>query len=192
MADDMTYSLYEAAQPLLEPLGFNNPTDIAAMPSIVPAEPGIYGWWFDGALPDVPREGALQRDGRHLLYVGIAPNGASEESTRNLRKRLADHCRGVIARSTVRRTLACLLERELHLRITRTSLDKVVMSASDEQSLNDWMSVHMRVAWMVHPAPWTLEDEMIRSGPKLPLNIMGSSHPFSAVLKAKRTALGRS
>jgi len=191
MLETMTHSLYDEAKPLLEPASFTDPAEIAASPSIVPAEPGIYGWWFDAALPEVPREGCLVRDGRHLLYVGIAPNGTSEISTRNLRKRLGDHCRGVIARSTVRRTLACLLERDLALSISRTATGKVAMPNSDEQRLSDWMGAHMRVAWMVHPSPWTLEDELIRSGPALPLNIMGSSHPFSAALMTRRSILGR-
>ena len=77
------------------------------------------------------------------------------------------------------------------LRIGRTATGKVVMSKADEGRLSKWMSAHMRVAWMVHRAPWELEHALIASGPALPLNVAGSAHPYTALLKQARIGLGR-
>ncbi len=190
MPEDMTYSRGSMLQPLLQPAVLFNPTDIAATrSSLVPAERGIYGWWFDAALPGVPREGAISADGRHLLYVGIAPNGTSETSVRNLRSRLRDHCAGQIARSTLRWTVATLLSDELELEIHRNPRGKPVMSREGEQRLSNWMGLHMRVAWLIHPRPREVESNLVERG-LFPLNIAGSKHPFSAILKHRRSSVG--
>lgn len=191
MPFDMTQSLWSGAVPLLAPPLLRDPAQLATTPDLVPAVSGIYGWWIDAALADVPREGTLRLDGRDLLYVGIAPNGASAESRRTLRSRLSDHCRGQIARSTLRRTLTALLHDQLRFSVWRTPAGKLAMSQADEGKLSAWMSAHMRVAWMEHPTPWVLEDELIHQGPALPLNVAGSSHRFTPTLKRLREALGR-
>ena len=42
-----------------------------------------------------------------------------------------------------------------------------------------------------HEEPWRLEEELVRHGPPLPLNIDMSDHPFKSTLKDMRSALGR-
>lgn len=188
----MTISLSEAARPLLEPGAFHVAGEIAEDPSIVPKQPGIYGWWFDDALIDrLPMSESLLLAGRRLLYVGIAPNGARRTTgRRTLRDRLKNHCRGPIGSSTLRRTVASLVVPELlDLTVSRTLDGKPMLSSADEARLTDWMSEHLRVAWMVHPQPWELEEALIVEGPRLPLNIMGSRDPFVATLKQLRRGL---
>jgi hypothetical protein len=97
-----------------------------------------------------------------------------------------------LASSTLRRTLACLLEAKLKLHLRRRASAKLWMTAADETRLTKWMDTNARVAWLCHDQPWLLEDELIDVGhPRLPLNIRGSSDPFRAELKKLRAAAGR-
>jgi putative SOS response-associated peptidase YedK len=50
----MTYSLRACARALLSPKRFFRVDEIRERSSIVPAEPGIYGWWFSNELSRVP------------------------------------------------------------------------------------------------------------------------------------------
>jgi hypothetical protein len=77
--------------------------DVVKKPSAAPDEAGIYAWWFD-ELPNIPLDGALEQDGFRLAYVGIASYRPG--SRRTLRQRLRNHCKGPIASSTLRRSLA--------------------------------------------------------------------------------------
>jgi hypothetical protein len=191
METNMTYKINEIARPLLQPAEFHSASEIAVNPKIVPHEPGIYGWWFDEAVADVPRDESLSMDGRHLLYVGIAPNGArGTTGKRTLRDRLKNHCRGPIAHSTLRRTVVTLMGAQLELSVYRQPNGKFALPPDHEQRLTQWMAEHLRVAWMVYAHPWELEDALIRTGPRLPLNIMGSSDPFALELKARRAGRG--
>jgi hypothetical protein len=186
----MTYSLYHQAEGLLCPKQFYIATAIAADPRIVPAEPGIYGWWFDNTLPIVPMADSIEVDGRRLLYVGICPSGVQRTSgNRTLRHRMKNHCRGPIAQSTLRRTLTSLLRETLDLTVDIRG-SKKAMPPEDEQRLTAWMSEHARVGWMPHGRPWELENLLIRGGPRLPLNILGSTDPFVSELRALRRKLG--
>jgi hypothetical protein len=155
----------------------------------VPAEPGVYGWWFDDGL-SVPRDECCARDGLHLLYVGIAPSAAPKDGVkpRTLRHRLLNHCRGPVATSTLRRTLAALLKDEEHLSIERMSSGKLLMAAEDEAKVTRWMTQHGRVTWLTTPAPWAMEKEPLQRGPRLPLNISGSPHPYRKELSALKAA----
>lgn len=188
---DITYSL-SFARDLIAPQFLYPPADIAANPKLVPNAPGIYGWWFDDALVGVPNGESLQFDGRRLLYVGIAPSAPARSgvsSKRTLRDRLKNHTRGPIATSTLRRTLTSLVGRELGLSVTRSMNGKLTLSRENEQSLTEWMTFHARVAWMVHTSPWEIESALIKSGPRLPLNIKESSDPYRHELKALRKGL---
>jgi hypothetical protein len=187
----MTFIVSDVLSELLEPANLYAPDAIALSPRLVPAQSGIYGWWFDDALSEVPREGTLMHEGRHLLYVGIAPSGARGTSgLRTLRDRLKNHCCGPLAQSTLRRTLTALLGEELGLAVYRLPNGKLALSLADEAKLSLWMTKHLRVAWMLNPTPWELETTLIREGPRLPLNIRGSSDPFARALKLKRSANG--
>lgn len=186
----MTYMISDEMRPLLQPVQFHVASEIALTPSIVPDKPGIYGWWFDGEMiSDVPSHESLLVDGRRLLYVGIAPNGARGTSgMRTLRDRLKNHCRGPIAQSTFRRTVVALVGEQVGLYVSRQPNGKLALADDGESRLTEWMSTHLRVAWMVHPQPWELEETLITSGPRLPLNIMGSTDGFARILKERRAS----
>lgn len=55
-----------------------------------------------------------------------------------------------------------------------------------EQTLSEWMAENAYVTWLVHPEPWTAEEELIRQI-SLPLNLdQNRHHGFHQVLSAKR------
>jgi hypothetical protein len=191
---DITYSLRACARALLSPKRFFRVDEIRERLSIVPAEPGIYGWWLSNELPGVPVEGTLLQGEWRLLYFGIAPSGATSARTpRTLRSRL--NCRGPAATSTLRRTLACLLKSQLRLQLRRNALRKLLVSP--EHAITEWMDSHARVAWVVCDEPWRFEHNLIKKSwppkpgwPRLPLNIRGSLDPFCLTLRALRTSAG--
>ena len=162
--------------------------------TIIPDAPGIYGWWFTGAISGVPLEGTLEQEGYRLLYIGIAPrkpskNGSESKST--LRKRIArNHLGSRIGSSTLRRSLACLLEREMGFNISRAVKGKLVMPRQQEVELTNWIISRAALSFMIHAAPWDVEDSLIALGtPRLPLNIEGSNHEFApqlSILRRKR------
>lgn len=188
MPEDMTYSVYQAATALLETSQMHDPATLALDLSLVPPEPGIYSWWSDTGLRDLSLDGWLLRDGRRLLYVGICPNGTNSASKRTLRHRMKEHCRGPIRRSTLRRALTALLKDELGLQVGKASDGKPVLLDGGEVRLSQWMSDHLRVAWMAHASPWVLETELIKSVSP-PLNVMGVSNPNSLLLRQRRAEL---
>jgi hypothetical protein len=189
MEKNMTYMISDEVRPLLQPAQFHVAREIALTPRIVPDSPGIYGWWFDDAISDVPSQDSLLVGGRRLLYVGIAPSGARGTSgKRSLRDRLKNHCRGPIAHSTFRRTIVALIGAQLRLAVYRQPNGKLGLADDGESRLTEWMSTHLRVAWMVHAHPWKLEEALIKSGPRLPLNIMGSDDEFARILKERRAS----
>lgn len=171
-------------------------------PTTVPAGPGIYGWWFDEPfcalleqrIPELCSETSrankdrLSQAGFELLYVGICPGGRPRDGaeSRGLRNRLLNHCRGPIATSTLRRTLAAFVVGQENLSIERTASGKVRMSAEDEANLTRWMADHARVTWLITPEPWIVEEELLTHGPTLPLNIRGSSGEWARKLTAIR------
>ncbi len=152
-----------------------------------PAAPGVYAWWFDGPVGCAPIDGVFERDGMSLLYVGICPSKSSK-SKRTLRKRiLGEHLGKSAARSTLRRTLGCLLmEAEgWKFQPVKNSTSKIWLGA-DEAKLTSWMFEHARVSWLTHESPWDVE-EMALERLTLPLNVKGNKeHPYAATLKALR------
>lgn len=93
--------------------------------------------------------------------------------------------------STLRRTVAALVRQDLELRIVRDLNGKLAMSRDDEAKLSSWLGEHARLSWLVHDEPWTAETQLIRSGPRLPLNVSQSSDSFRPQLTALRARLGR-
>jgi len=187
----MTHSLTAAADALLHPERLYSVTELSTAPTLIPQEGGVYAWWFTKAPPEVPIDDTAVHDGRRLLYVGIAPRKpsmAGSVSSRNLRHRLLTHCRGPIASSTLRRTLAVLLARDLGLSITRAASLKLKMPAEHETQLTGWMNENAQVVWSTCAAPWEVEDHLIQ-GTRLPLNIRGSSDPFAKELSKLRSAI---
>lgn len=183
----MAHGLTHQAETFLEQAQFVTADAVRNEPHIIPSEPGIYGWWFDGSFSHLC-DGTHARDGFHLLYVGIAPSAPPREGvkSRTIRDRLLNHCRGPLATSTLRRTLAALLKSEEQLAIDRTASGKSQMSGEDEAKLTGWMTQHARITWLTTPQPWKVETELLESGPRLPLNIRGSSDPYRTELRQLR------
>lgn len=119
-----------------------------------------------------------------------APRVREQRRARSLRDRLRNHVRGPIATSTLRRSLGALLASEFGLILTRSDTGKLRRSAADEERLSAWMEDHARVGWISCSEPWLIEDALITSGPRLPLNFRGSVDPYRHELSAMRAAAG--
>jgi hypothetical protein len=183
-----------AASDLLNPDCQFAVSDLRNKPTLIPAAAGIYAWWFSKMPPGVCIDRTKMIEGRHLLYVGIAPKkpSATEEAgKRTLRDRLLNHCRGPIGSSTLRRTLATLLASDLALRIGRLPSRRIGMPAEDETKLTDWMDEHARLNWVTSTMPWEEEDRLIQGAIRLPLNIRGNSDPFAKKLSKLRSQAGQ-
>ena len=76
-------------------------------PTLPPTAPGILCLVLSQGPPGVPITGCLQREGRTLLYIGIAPRSKGGPAT--LRDRIRYHFQGNAYGSTLRLTLGCLL-----------------------------------------------------------------------------------
>ena len=190
----MTLSLTSAAEALLNPKRLYSVMELRELPTLIPQEGGVYAWWFSTVPAGVPVEATVLNECRRLLYVGIAPrkpSAAGSQSNRTLRHRLLNHCRGPIASSTLRRTLAVLLAGGLDLSITPTKAGKLIMSPEHEVRLTHWMAENASVTWVVSATPWEIEDHMIQGTVRLPLNIRGSSDPFAKVLSKLRSQAGQ-
>ena len=169
--------------PLLSPLTLEE----ASLKDGLPSTPGLYAWWIidPTKLARVPL--VTQENGLSLIYLGIAKSGPSAAS--DLRSRvLGKHIRGSLGNSTLRRSLAALLWEEQGWTPIRPG-DRVLLSPGENGLLSQWMAQNLRVAWLPHPEPWTVEAELIaRLQP--PLNVMANQdHPFYPTIRAARAAL---
>ena len=153
-------------------------------PCPIPADSGIYAWYFKQFPAIIPFQNCHQYNDYTLLYVGIAPSRPN--SSNNLRKRIKQHYRGNAYGSTLRLSLGCLLAEELGIELRRVGSGKRMTFSSDESILSDWMEQNAVVTWVQHPVPWVLEEELIQQL-SLPLNLRGNeNHPFYAKLSAVR------
>lgn len=163
--------------------------EVLASPSAVPIASGIYGWYFSQTPPGVPVEGTYQLEGWRLLYVGISPSGPERKAT--LRRRLRTHFRSDASRSTLRRSLGCLLRGQLELELRPRGRSGRTHFGPGEDRLSDWMGGNAAVVWLEHERPWDLERALLREL-VLPLNIQNNpGNSFAAELKALRTRVGR-
>jgi len=142
---------------------------------------GVYGWWFKNMPATVPLDSTIQLARMRLLYVGT--------SSRALWKRLQEHVGHDSSKSTVRRSIGCLLAEELHLqfvvsRITRGTCCHFGLGAG-EGCLSAWMEENARVSWIQHHEPFLLEDYLIKTL-VLPMNMAGNDHPFARILHERR------
>lgn len=191
----MTYSLSHDLADLLKPARLVPASEILADRRVIPADPGVYAWWFRDSLPRVSTEGTLNIGEYRLLYVGIAPRAPSRKGTAsrsNLRKRIrSDHLGTRIGSSTLRRSLAALLGSSLAFAPRRNDAGRPVMAKEEEARLTAWMAENAAVSNLPHPQPWDVEAELIANGPSLPLNIAGSSRPGRNEMLALRSFVNR-
>ncbi|KPN63427.1 hypothetical protein SAMN04488527_11777 [Aliiroseovarius crassostreae] len=191
----LTHSLSGEARAVLSPDTLLLPEHVLEFIDRHAVSHGVYGWWFDHGLPLVPRDGCIERDGKHLLYIGIAPpkdRPVRRGAPTPVKSRLwRNHLRGTVRTSTLRLSLAALLEQELELAFWRDKRNRVRMDRHQEDKLSDWIAEHAAISVIQHDEPWTLEETLIRNGPPLPLNLSMSGHPFKSTLSDLRRALGR-
>jgi len=184
-----------ATRQILEPNVLLKTADVLAHIGEHEITHGLYGWWFDQSLPEVPRDGCRELSGRHLLYIGIAPpkdrpikTGAATPIKRRLWR---NHLRGSVRSSTLRLSLAALLKDRLGFGFYRDAGGRARMAKEHEETLTAWIEDHARISVTHHDSPWQLEEALVRNGPPLPLNLSMSRHPFKPTLSALRKALGR-
>jgi hypothetical protein len=66
--------------------------------------------------------------------------------------------------------------------------ERLTLTTAGEQWLNDWMAENAFVAWMVHPEPWVVEQQMLKLA-SCPLNLADNEHHgFNATLRELRRA----
>jgi hypothetical protein len=176
-----------AEQLLATPLSIGEATRTAADGGL-PAEPGFYAWWSDhAAIPGVPPNPHPKVPECSLFYVGISP--ARESSAQSIRARvIGNHLRGNTGASTFRLTLAALLI-DAHSLHPQARGPKVILPAAENRRLTEWQERNLRLTWVVRPAPWEVEAEVIAIlGP--PLNLAANAaHPFHHELSAARRRL---
>lgn len=178
--------------------GFVNPVrllcgeDVLAQPSPVPAQGGVYGWWFAQLPPLVAANGCCQHGGLRLLYAGISPKAPPKNgrvpSQQNLRERIKYHYTGNAEGSTLRKTLGCLLSAELGIQLRRVGSGRRMTFVQGEQALSAWMNENAYVSWVVRDHPWELEAELI-AALDLPLNLQRNrrNHFHCALTQARAT-----
>ena len=146
---------------------------------------GVYAWWFKHVPAFVPLNGATRFRGMTLLYVGT--------SKRPLWKRLREHLGGDASKSTLRRSIGCLMAEQLRIefevtRVSRGTRCHFGFGSSGELTLSKWMEDNARVSWVQHDQPLLLEDHLIKTL-VIPMNVKGNSHPFARVLHSRRVAV---
>ena len=192
---DLTYSLSDDVKRVLDPNKLLIPRNI--LDHIVEQEinHGLYGWWFDLSLPQVPRNRCIEHDGKHLLYIGIAPpkdRPITGRAATPIKSRLwRNHLRGSVRSSTLRLSLAALLEHQLQFKFYRDDRNRVRMAKEHEDKLTAWIEDHAGISVVHHDNPRSLEKALVKNGPALPLNLSMSAHPFKPTLSALRRSLGR-
>jgi hypothetical protein len=133
----------------------------------VPAEPGVYGWWFRRLPSDLDTGACLSREGCTLLYTGISPKrppaNGRPASRRTLQYRIKYHYTGNAEGSTLRKTLGALLANELGIELRRIGSGKRMTFATGEQRISAWMAESALVSWISDPEPWLLEERLIAS-----------------------------
>lgn len=184
-------AVVENAVRLLAPEKLYDAGAVLGRPSVVPAVPGTYAWYFAQVPAGVPTNGCQRLGEAWLLYVGISPKKPSSDgrmSRQTMRTRLRYHYRGNAAGSTLRLTLGCLLSDDLGIRLQRVGTRDRLTFGAGESVLSQWMAENAKVAWVADAQPWILEDHLIETV-SLPLNLQGNGHhPFRSELSAVRSA----
>ena len=155
--------------------------DVLSRTTALP-ERGIYGWFFKTIPPGCPIEHCVRRDQACLLYLGIAPSRSTSSAT--IRSRLRLHLTATTYESTLRLSLASLLQEQLDLSFVPAG--RSVRLGAGEAVLSKWLHEHALVAVIAHPTPWSVEKDLIALL-DLPLNLQHNQHhPFHCALASAR------
>lgn len=147
--------------------------------SIVPAERGIYAWYFvPSALPSiVPVSNCWKHRDLPLLYVGICPDrrSAARGSLRTLRSRLNAHINRDAGHSNFRRYMGCVLAPQLGLRLLHERHPEFISGVEDV--LNNWLDANAFICCLPHASAWEMELSILREYCP-PLNAGGNPRPW--------------
>jgi len=131
--------------------------DVLTRPCPVPAEPGVYGWWFRRWPSPVSTGGCRCHQGLVLLYAGISPDrppaNGRPASKQTIADRIRYHYTGNAEGSTLRKTLGCLLASELGIELRRVGSGSRMTFGAGEKVLSAWMAENAFVSWMARDAP---------------------------------------
>jgi len=179
---------------LFEPTRLYTRAEVLAKPCPVPAEPGIYGWYFKQPPRSVALDGVHEHQGQKLLYVGIAPKRppvTGRPSSTTLRDRIRQHYSLNAYGSTLRLTLGCLLGIELRRIASKKNpgtAKRMTFGRAGEQRLSRWMDEHAYVVWKVCENAWDIEHRLLAQL-DLPLNLDDNQHGgFHATLTEIRAS----
>lgn len=165
------------------------PNDLIQCPALIPDAKGVYAWYFDRVPDIVPTENCVKHDGRIMLYIGIA--GQNHSSNNSLRIRITQmHLGNNSDFSTLRRSLGCLLMKELGFQPEKKN-SGWWFGTEGESKLTRWITEHACVVWVENDAHWELEKIGVEKF-SLPLNLKGNKrHPFYSYLKGLRKRCGQ-
>lgn len=148
-------------------------------PRLVPNGPGVYVWFFPPIVPGLADAARTKREGRTLMYLGVAGRAAAPadegrgEGTLWHQTQVDLH--GDAGKSALRLALGCLMADQLGITLRRAgSGQRLTFTRDGERRLSEWIARHGRVGWMSHPDPQTIAPD-IRRRLSLPLNLDGNS-----------------
>lgn len=181
---------HDVAAELVRPGRLWSRADVLGRPCLVPAHPGVYGWYFKPLPYPIDTTRCATYGDLALLYVGIAPKAPPRNgrpaSRRTLRSRIRYHYRGNAAGSTLRLMLGCLLAERLGIQLRRVGSGNRLTFADGEQGLSTWMADNAFVTWVETDSPWLVEGQLIDLL-RVPLNLdQNWQHPFHEQLAWRR------
>ena len=157
--------------------------EILQRPSPIPAENGIYAWYFK-EIPNLKLfreyfnidsscliEDTIKFEDYQLLYIGISPS--NPQSKNNIRNRIRSHMNSNASASTLRLTLGCLLREELNIQLKQ--IRNRYYFGEEENILSSWIERNAFVTFEPCHEPWIIEEEAIKQL-NLPLNILDNEH----------------
>ena len=93
---------------------------------------------------------------------------------------------GNASQSTLRRTLGVILTEPLGLTLGIHG-GRPTFGPDGERRITEWLHENAKVAWVLDPAPWVVEYELLGSA-DFALNLDGRSDDFVRSISAKRSA----
>ena len=173
-----------AELPISLPTSLISRAESLRRPSAIPKSSGVSFWYFRDIPSVVPTFGCSTLNGCTLLYLGIAPDRTRRSAS--LFSSITRNYRGNVEGSSLRRTLALLLQEKSRMPLLTASGARTVLTAGGKRWLDHWMDENTFVGWTEHPEPRLIEYELLRKLP-LPLNTAHNGHhPFASVLKRMR------